>query len=440
MNFNKFFALAKERGISESQIQIGRSSSTSIKLYHGEIENLTISESQGVTACGIYNGKFGSARTDKLDKDTFEYLVSQIIVSASFSEKEGEAELFKGSEKYHKRNMYNPVLAETPLSEKIAKMHELEEVAFAYDKRISEVEEVDYEETTSSSEFYNSYGLKLKQKSNYFVYVIAVVAKEGEDVKTAYKVHLGDDFSKFDAKATVKTVCDEAIAKFGAAPCASKKYPTVLHSDIVASLAAYFLESASSDEVQRKSSFLIGKIGQKIASSKLTIEEKPLTKNIFFSYFDDEGVATYNKTIVKKGVLQGYFYNRETAKKDGVESTGNGQWAGSKIGIGFGNIFIKPGKKTFEEMISPIKEGVYITDIAGLGTGMNPQSGDFSCQAQGFMIRDGKVAEPLTLITISGNLLKLFSDLKEFSNRVELKNSSISVADAYIKKLSIGGK
>jgi PmbA protein len=164
--------------------------------------------------------------------------------------------------------------------------------------------------------------------------------------------------------------------------------------------------STSSDEVQRQSSFLIGKLNTKIASSKVNIAEKPLTKNVFFSYFDDEGVATMNKDIVKGGVLKTYLYNRETAKKDGVASTGNGQWEGDKIGIGYGNIFVKGSKNPFEEMIAPIKEGVFITEIAGLGTGMNAQSGDFSCQAQGFMIRDGKLAEPLNLITLSGNLLQ----------------------------------
>jgi PmbA protein len=218
-------------------------------------------------------------------------------------------------------------------------------------------------------------------------------------VKTDWDVlRLGNDLNKFDPKALVERIADGRLfAKFGGVQCASGNYPTILHSDIVASLVNYYLGSASSDEVQRKSSFLIGKLGQQIASKKLTIEEKPLEKNIYFSYFDDEGVATYNKAIIKKGVLQTYFYNRETAKKDGVQSTGNGVWEGAKIGVGFSNVFVKPGKQSFEELASPIKEGVFITDIAGLGTGMNEQSGDFSCQAQGFMIRDGKVAEPLNL-------------------------------------------
>ncbi|MCR5491688.1 MAG: TldD/PmbA family protein, partial [Bacilli bacterium] len=103
-------------------------------------------------------------------------------------------------------------------------------------------------------------------------------------------------------------------------------------------------------------------------------------------------------------------------------------------------VFIKPGKQSFDEMISGIKEGVFITEIAGLGTGMNTNSGDFSCQAEGYMIRDGKVAEPLNLITLSGNLLKMLNDIKAFDNNVHLNEGGMSIADLYIKSMPIGGK
>ena len=440
MNFDKFFALAKEAGITESQIQVSKSSELSVRLFRKEIDNYSVNDSQSIIACGIYKGRFGSARTEKLGKDTFDYLVKEIIRSASFVEAEGAKELFKGSEKYHKKNTYNKELPLIPVSEKIALLHKMEEKALAMDPRVYEVSECEYSETESESQFYNSHGLKLKQKNNYFVVVLGVGVKDGEGAKSGFQVKVDSDLKSFDADAFVKKAVDEAIAKIGGVQCASGVYPTVLHRDVFGSLLGFFLEAVSSDEVQRQSSFLIGQLGKKIASSKLTIEEKPLTKNVFFSYFDDEGVAAQNKYVVKNGVLQTYFYNLETARKEGRGSTGNGRWAGSKIGIGFSNVFVKPGKSTFGELIAPIKEGVYITDVAGLGTGINPRSGDFSCQAQGFMIRDGKLAEPLNLITLSGNLLKMLKDLKGFDNEAELKYTSLSCADAFIKGMSIGGK
>jgi len=440
MNPKKFFEICKEKGINQSQIQISQSTKFGTSLFHGELDSYTIADSQSIVACGIFNGKMGTASTQKLDKNTFEYLANQIIQSATYVERAGLTDLFKGSEKYHKKTVYCKELAEVPTSDKIALIRKIEEGLKKYDKRIVEVEGVDFSEKVIASEFYNSLGLALKQKSNYFVISAAAVGKNGEETKESYDVVLDTNIKTFDVNAMVKKIGDQIIAKFGGEPCDSGKYPAVLKNDVFADLLGYFLSSTSSEEVQKQSSILIGKLGQKIASSKLTIEEKPLTKNVFFSYFDDEGVATQNKTIVKNGVLQTYLYNRETAAKEGKQSTGNGVWEGGKIGIGFGNVFVKPGKQSFDELISGIEKGVYITELAGLGTGMNARSGDFSCQAQGFMIENGKLTKPLNLITLSGNLLKMLQDLKGFDNRSELLLSAISCSDALIKKMSIGGK
>ena len=439
MNFDKFFALAKDSGIAESQISISKSSALSISLFRHEIENFSVNESQAVFAGGIVNGKMGSSLTEKLDKDTFPFLVKNILLSAKLNEKEEVADIFPGSEKYHKKNVYNPKLAAVSASEKLALIQEIENEIYAADERVCDVE-VSYAERESESAFFNSFGLKLKQKSNYFYIAAEVVMREGDVTKTNSNICLDSDLSALDKAKFVKEAVEGAAKKFGADSIASKKYPTVIDREVMAELVDYFLSSAIADEVQRHSSMLEGKLGEKIASSKLTIEEKPLTKNVFFSYFDGEGVATQNKVIVKNGVLKQFFYNRETAKKDGVESTGNGSWRGGRVGTTYGNVFVKPGKVSFDELIADIEDGVYITDVAGLGTGMNSVSGDFSCQAEGFRIVNGKLAEPLTLITLSGNLLKMLKDLKGFDKNVKMTLGSISIANARIKAMNIGGK
>ena len=440
MNFNKFFALAKEAGIDASQIQIGRSKSTSISLFRHEIDNYTVAETQSVIACGIYQGKMGTGRTEKLGPDTFKYLIKSIIDSASYNEKEGEADLFKGSEKYRKKNVFNAELAGIPIEKKLADLKAFEDAIYAEDKRVEEVE-VEFSELESEAEFYNSFGLKLKQKRNYYYFSGYATTRDGEETKTNSDIILDSDYSKAaELPSLAKKIVKGAIDKYGGEPCESKKYPTVLKNEIAAAFIGAFLSSAIAEEVQKHSSLLEGKLETKVASSKLTIEERPLEKNVFFSYFDDEGVAAKNKVVVKNGVLKTYFYNRETAKKDGVESTGNGAWAGGKMDTSFGNVFVKPGKASFEELIAPIKDGVYITEIMGLGTGMNTRSGDFSCQAEGYRIVDGKLAEPLNLITLSGNLLKMFKDLRGFDDNAKMTLGSISIADAYIKSMNIGGK
>ena len=440
MRLDKFLDFAKENGIEQCQIQFGKSNSTSIQLFEHEIDSYKVTSSQWILAQGIYNGKMGYGTTEKLGKGTFEYLVDQIKKTATFSEKEDGVPLFEGSKKYKKFNCFSKELEEKPIDEKIALIRKIEDDIYAYDKRIEKVEGVGYSERSSESYFYNSFGLKLKQKSNHFFISGSCVAKQGEEVKTNYDVFVDRDLSKFDEKEFVSKICEGALKKLGGEPCVSGKYTTVLCQDVAADLTDYYLSAMVADKVQRHSSFLEGKLGQKVASSKVSIAEKPLEKNIYFSSFDDEGVACENKDLVKAGKLLTYFYNRETAKKDGKETTGNGSWTGGKIGTGYGNVFVKPGKKSFDELISDIKEGVYITDIAGLGTGMNDNSGDFSCQAEGYWIENGKIVKPLSLITLSGNLLKMFLDCEGFANDVKLTQDSISIASMRIKSMSIGGK
>jgi predicted Zn-dependent protease len=125
-----------------------KSNKLSMSLFHHEMDNYKISDSQAVIACGVVNGKFGSCRSEELDKDTFAYLVDGILQSASVNEKDNKAELFPGSEKYHKKErLLNPALEAMPIEKKIAMIHSIEDGLFAYDKRISEVEEVGYEES-----------------------------------------------------------------------------------------------------------------------------------------------------------------------------------------------------------------------------------------------------------------------------------------------------
>ena len=440
MNFKKFFELAASRGINEAQIFVSKSESTSITLFHHEIDAYKINNSQSVVALGIYNGKLGSGMTEKLGDGTFEFLVNQIILTATYSEKPNEIGIFKGSEKYKKKCFFNKELALVPIEKKIADLRALENAIYAYDPRITDADHVTYSERASSMDLYNSYGLKLSRKSNYYYFVAGAIARDGDETKTFYDIHFDSDYSTFKVDELCKKVCDKALAKFGGKPCKAGKYPTVLHKSVVGSLLGYFVSSCIADEVQRHSSFLEGKLHTKIASSKLTIEERPLEKGLFYSYFDDEGVACKNKFVLKRGVLENYFYNRETAHKDGVESTGNGSWGGSKFSTSPGPLFVKPGKVDFNTMIAPIKKGVYITEIAGLGTGMNPSSGDFSCQAEGYMIEDGKVTTPLNLITLSGNLFKMIKEIKALDNDAKLDESGMSVPNFYIKSMSIGGE
>lgn len=436
MNYNKLFNLAKEKGISAISITKSKSSELSFGLFHGETVNYVVSQSSDYVARGIYHDKFGAATTECDNKNTPKFIVDEIISSAKVIEKDEKAEIFQGSKSYKKRNFYNKELENLPITIKMDNLHKIEEALKKADKRVSEIEGVDYSESYSESEIRNSYGLKLKYKSNYYIYSASVVVKENDEVKEGSYLFFSNDPKEFNIDEFVKKVIDDGISKLNGIVCKAKKYKTVLAPRAVASLLNVYINWTSADEIQKHSSRLEGKLHQQIANKKLTVTETPLAKNIFGRGFDDEGVATYNKKIIDKGVLSTYLYNLETARKDHTNSTGNG-YGSMKISVAFNNLVVKPGKKSEEEMMKNIKEGVYITSVTGLHAGMNRQSGNFSLQAEGFMIKDGKKDKPLKLITCAGNLYDLFNDIQCIANNHELLISAVDTPSILIKKLAI---
>ena len=440
MSYTKYFEKAKQEGLESLELHVSRHYELSFGLFHGEVASYSLSDSSGMSARGIYKGKIGYAYSEKVAKDTPTFLISQIKENAQGVDMDDPAIIFKGSERYKKKTIFNPAISQISIDEKMKNLHEIEAKLKAADPRVIEVESCDYSEAEDETTLVNSYGLKLKSKSNYFYYYASVVVKEGEDVKTGYKIKLANDPKEFVLDDFVKEVIQNAVDKLGGKPCESKKYPTVLSPKVTASLVGVYLESASAEEVQKHSSLLEGQLHQKIASSKVTISELPLKKTCFFRYFDDEGVATYNKAIVEKGLLKTYLYNLTTAAKDGVTTTANGYKAGGKVDIGYVNVELKSGRKSLDEIFAKVGEGIYIDEVQGMHSGMNAQSGNFSLQASGFMIHGGKKAEPVNLITVAGNLKQLFLDIKEVANNSELQLSSISAPSVLVKKLAISGK
>ena len=440
MKYDKFFTLAKEAGIQEAELYIGCSKNLSISLFHGEVDNYSDNTGYTILARGLINGKCGTATCDVWNNEKAKYLVNEIANNAKVIENDDPIFIFEGSPKYKKVHPFNKELSTISIDKKLELLHQLEEKIRKADPRIIEVGGVEYSESEETVTIINTKGLKLTQKSNYFVYVGSAVAKQDEQVKSGYELFLNNDFHKFDVDELAKKVCKSTVDQLGGEACDSGVYKAVLSPEVVKSLMSFYVDSADAEEIQKRSSLFIDKLGKKVASTKVTIEDRPLSKNVFARSFDDEGVATYNKAIIKNGVLQTYLYNLTTAAKDGVKSTGNASRGGSLIGTAPHFLYMKPGKKSQEELFQQIGDGVYITDVQGLHAGMNPQSGNFSLQSTGYLIKDGKRDRGLDIITISGNLVDVFMNIKEVGNDEIIFPSGISCPSVLIKKIAVGGK
>ena len=438
--YDLFFKLAKEAGIEEAELYFSENRSLSISLFHGEIDKFSDNNGYTILARGMINGKFGAASCDVWNKQTAQFLVREIAANARVIENEDPMFIFEGSPKYKKVNTFNANLGKISIEDKIALLRELETKTRVYDPRIVEIGMVEYEESSSKTTLLNSKGLKLSQTSNYYIFFGQAVATDGQVTKSSFEYFLDNDFSKFDVDKLAAKIGKSAVDQLGGEACNSAVYRAVLAPEVVRSFLSSLMSHVDAEEVQKKSSLFLGKLGQKVLSNKITIEDRPLERNVFARWFDDEGVATYNKQIVKNGVLQTYLYNLTTAAKDGVQSTGNGYRAGGKMGTSAAFLVLKPGKKSKEELFQELGDGVYITDVSGLHAGLNEQSGSFSLQSSGFLIKNGKIDRGLDIITISGNLLEVFNDVLAVGSDIETSYNGVSAPSLLIKKINVSGK
>lgn len=442
IDFSKCLAVAKEQGIEEFELYISRNASPiKFETFRGELTSFTSSDVTTISARGIVDGKMGYAFSEVLDDSTAEFLAKQVKANAGIVNGEEKPFIFGGSKSYEKVNTYNENLEKVSVEDKIALLYKLEADVKSSDSRITEVETY-YGETIEEVIIVNSNGLNLNNKINYFVMYVSVVAKDGDEVKSGFKFEFGNDYSKIDSEKFVKDCVEKTVSQFGGDSCLSQQCPCVFDQQVTANLLAMYLESVKAENVQKHSSVFEGKLNTAVANEKVTVIENPLLDNCLCRTFDDEGVATFKKTFVEKGILKSFAYNLTTADKDKVMSTGNGykQGAVGRVTTQFCNVVLESGDLTQDQLFNRAENGVYITSVAGLHSGMNPISGNFSLQASGYMIENGKKGRPVTLITIAGNLFEMFNDVIEVGNDSMFGPSGYTCPSILIKNIAVSGK
>lgn len=439
MNVNKFFTAAKQAGIDPFEISYGSSKSLSADIFNDNLEQYKSSNDCSFTARGIYEGKLGSFSSDKVDASVIDTMIETIKSTAKYG-LPGNPEFFiEKGQKYKKVNTYSKEAAECSGKTMIDLSLDISKKIRDYDKRI-QIAEVGIEKSVSEGTLANSKGLKLKDKSSDIVVWASTKVVDGEDIETDFDFALVTDPNTFDTKEFAEKLAKKSLSRLGAAPVKSGKYNVVFAQSCVSSLLKPLLGQLSSFAVEQHLSLFENKLGQQVFSPKLTVIENPYTKTPFASSYDREGMPRQKKVLINKGKVNTYLYDLEMAKKSGTVSTGNASYTGGSIRPGLGFVEVKPGKKSFDELVSQVGNGIYIDSLEGIGTGYNTQSGDYSLQANGYVIENGKLTKPVTLITVAGNVLKDFSKIIAVCSDVKLMFGAIQTPSIAVRKLSVSGK
>lgn len=282
-------------------------------------------------------------------------------------------------------------------------------------------------------EIYNTNGVKLQDFNHHGYYYSDIVLKIADENLSCGRFIMAKepDFNKF--KLTLEKVINDTIKKYNACSISTNKYNIVLDNRAVYDILKTFALDFHARNISKKQSVFTEKINKQIFSDKITIIEDPTNRNLIATrLFDDEGTKTYLKKVVECGEFKTILYDKKYAKKDNTTSTGNS--------YGVRNLYIVPGKKTQEELINSVKNGLFIEELLGLHAGINHLTGDISLQCEGFIIENGKKTKPLKQMVLSTNIFELFGNVLEIGNDLEFFGSNGGAPSLLLENITIAGK
>ena len=434
---------ARQAGIETAEINCIESDSFSVTAMNGSIDAYEVSSGSGLSLRGTVNGRMGYASTQAYDGDAIRQLVQGVLESAALNEAEEQDEIFAGEERYPEVETPENDLDAFTAHDKVAMALAAEKAMLAADSRLSKSEGATVVTGRGKRTLRNSYGLLLELEHAYCAAYSGAIAKEGEDSASSYEQKAGFRLAEIDPEELGRKAAEKTVSMLHARPVDSGEYRVIIRRDAMVNLLGVFCGIFSAENAQQKMSLLGGREGEKIASDVVTIMDDPLLKGGFASTpFDAEGSASRTKAVVDHGVLTTLLHNRKTARKQGVETTGNASRGSvsSPVHVAPTNFFFQPGEKGLEELMADAGEGILITEVSGLHAGANPISGDFSLLSKGFVIEHGKQGRPVEQITVAGNFYSLLKSVRAVGSDLEFPGRGIGSPSVDVGTLSVSGK
>ncbi|MGN7661586.1 MAG: TldD/PmbA family protein [Anaplasma sp.] len=292
-------------------------------------------------------------------------------------------------------------------------LKEMEEVALSSDSRIVNSEGASFYRLDSQVMLATSSGFIGTYKRSRFSTSVSVVAASNGKMEVDYSFSVKNRFCDLKKpEALGKESASRVLRRLDAREIKTCKAPVLFENRVASSFLRNFAAAVCGSAVVDKTSFLVGKIYTKVFNDGVFIVDDPLmTGGLSSRPFDGEGVNSRKNNVVEDGVLQSWLLDMRTAKQLGLQTTGSAvRRSNASVSPAVSNFYMQSTDVSVEELMSDIKEGIYITDI--FGSGINLTTGDYSQGAFGFMIEDGKIAYPVRGITVAGNMLDMFASVR----------------------------
>ncbi len=408
----KLIKKATEKGFESCEVYYAQNEKFALEVFKESLQKYTDATSSGLSFRGLYNGKMGYSYSEIIKEEFIDKIIDEAIFNAMLLESVEEEFIFEGEKEYD----ILPKIPEdsTPTEDKIKMTFDIEKAVKDYSDKVESVT-VHLGNGKYVVSISNSKGLNLTEETTGCIAYISTNVSNENEKKSSFEYWFGTSFKDLDINELATKGTQKALDKLGEKTVKSGKYRLLLTKEVVFDLLQTFYSMFVAEQVQKGFSLLKGEVGNKILSELITINDFGVVEgSLARSTFDSEGVKTKDVVVVEKGVLKSYLYNLKTAKVDGCKSTGNGFRGSYKAGINTTpkNFFIEKGELPFSDMVKKLDNGIIIESLQGLHSGANAVSGEFSLQAYGKLVENGKIIRPVDSIVISGSFLDMFKQVE----------------------------
>jgi PmbA protein len=422
---------AKTRGATSAESEVSEGFGQTVTVRRGEVETIEYNRDKGIGVTTYVGQKRGHASSSDFSPQAVRDMVDAALSIAGFTAPDdcaGLADPDLLAHDFPALDLWHPWDLTVERAIELAKV--AEDAGFAVDSRISNSEGATVSTQESQFVYANSHGFLGGYTNSRHGIWCSLISGQGDAMQRDDWYETARDPLDLERPEQVgRRAGERAVSRIGARKIATLQAPVLFEAPIASSLLGHFVSAVSGGSLYRKSSFLLDSLGKPVFSPLVQISDLPhVPKGLASSPFDDEGVATRTRDIVKDGVLQGYFLGSYSARKLGMKSTGN---AG-----GNHNLVLKDTGQDFRALLKKLDRGLLVTEL--MGQGINPVTGDYSRGAAGYWVENGEIAYPVQEITIAGNLKDMFLGIVGAGTDI-LHRGSRQCGSILIERMTIAG-
>ncbi len=413
------------RSGEDVEVYVARGTETEVRAYAGEVESLTSATSAGIGIRVIADHRLGFAWAGSLDESVLGETLDEARDNAAFATPDEHVRLATpdGVDAVQV-DLWDDGLAAVATGRKVELALALEAQARGADPRIRQVDAADYGDAAVEVALVSTTGIRASNRKTSGYLSVGVIAGDGEASQTGGGFSVGRGFGDLDPDAASTDAVTRAVRMLGATKGPSGRNSVVFDRRMASTLLSIVSSALSGEAVAKGRSFFAGRIGELVGTAGLTLVDDPTDPRAFgAAAHDAEGLACRRNVLIDAGMLRGFLYDTVSASRAGVVSTGSavrGGFSGTPS-PGCRALTLAPGPEGHDEdgVLASVGEGLFVQSMTGVHSGVNPISGDFSVGAEGLVIRDGQLAEPVREITVASTLQRMLGSLLAVGADVE---------------------